>query len=124
MATENVLSRGLSADDARWILALRTEEQLQGGAALPAESRRGLLDAAHALGMRQFEAGLVIAVVQDAARRGEALASARPLLGLVPALAGGGERKGVRGGPTLGVLVSAVVLGVGLLALVSWWVLG
>ncbi|MBA4119209.1 MAG: hypothetical protein C0513_00670 [Isosphaera sp.] len=121
VATENILSRGLSADDARWILAARAGEQLQGGsvAALPAESRRGLMHAAHALGMRPFEAGLVIAVVQDAARRGETLESARPLLGFVPAR---GRRAGREGSPSLRVLVWALALGAALLAAMAAWV--
>lgn len=63
----------LTADDARRILALRTAEALDGGraAVLRPESRRRLLQLAHMLGVRAFDANLVIAIVQDGARRGE-----------------------------------------------------
>lgn len=60
----------MSADDARWILALRTREQLQGGAAavLPPESRAKLIDLGRRLGLRAFDTSLIIAIAQDDAR--------------------------------------------------------
>lgn len=41
------------------------------GGVLPPEQRRGLMEVARGHGLRDFEASLVIAMVQDARRRGE-----------------------------------------------------
>ena len=62
----------LAATDPRWVLAARTAMQLQGGQAaiLAPDQRRRLVTMAQRLGLRPFDAGLVIAIVQDAARRG------------------------------------------------------
>lgn len=63
---------GVGKDDALHILALRTSECLDGGRAaiLRPERRRRLLRIAHILGVGQFDANLVFAIVQDNARRG------------------------------------------------------
>jgi hypothetical protein len=55
--------------DPRWVLALRTAEQLE-GTILTVEKREGLLRVGTALGLTLFDANLVIAIVQDQARRG------------------------------------------------------
>lgn len=59
--------------DARWVMALDVWNTIEGGrAAMIAPSkRRELIAAGVARGMREFDANLVIAIVQDAARRGE-----------------------------------------------------
>ncbi|MBL0922617.1 MAG: hypothetical protein IBJ10_10895 [Phycisphaerales bacterium] len=61
-------------DDPLRILAVRTAECLDGGRAaiLRPERRRRLLRIAHMLGVGQFDAHLVFAIVQDNARRGAA----------------------------------------------------
>lgn len=59
------------ATDPRWVLAVRTSEQLQ-GAILPPEARARLLRLGRLLGLTPFDCSLVIAVVQDQARRGYA----------------------------------------------------
>ncbi|MFG0331548.1 MAG: hypothetical protein ACF8PN_16795 [Phycisphaerales bacterium] len=61
--------RDLDPNDPRWLLAVRTKESLQ-GAALSPDRREQLLRFAERLGLRLFDANLVIAVVQDEARRG------------------------------------------------------
>jgi len=60
-------------EDVRRILAMRTAEVLEGGRAaiLAPQRRRELVRQGERFGMRPFEANLVIAVVQDAARLGE-----------------------------------------------------
>lgn len=67
-----VRSASLQADldpaDPRLILALQTQARLE-GATLPAERRERLLKLANGLGLRPFDANLVIAIVQDEARR-------------------------------------------------------
>ena len=57
------------ATDPRWVLAVRAAEALE-GALLAPEKRKLLLRLARVLGLTPFDANLVIAVVQDQARRG------------------------------------------------------
>lgn len=73
---ENALASALTdlrADDGRRIFAMRVAEALEGGraAVLPPERRTRLVRIASMLGVRTFDAHLVIAIVQDGARRGE-----------------------------------------------------
>jgi hypothetical protein len=85
IARENQAAARMSRDDARWVFAVVVRSMLEGGsqAILPPESRRRLLSQAHSAGIREFDAGLIIAIVQDGARRGEWIA---------PASAASGER--------------------------------
>ena len=62
---------------------MRTREQLQGSILRP-ERRERLIRLGRALGLGPFESNLVIAIVQDQARRGGVLAGAAPALGMVP----------------------------------------
>lgn len=73
VAAENHLASNLSTDDARWAFAVTVSQALQGGrtAALPPASRDRLLGLAIRMGLRPFDANLVIAIVQDGARSGE-----------------------------------------------------
>ena len=72
---ENLSASGLAAEDARVVFAIDVERSLEGGraAALRPERRERLVAGAVKRGMRPFDANLVIAIVQDAARRGETL---------------------------------------------------
>ncbi len=65
------------SEDVRRVLAMKTAEVLEGGRAaiLAPQHRRQLVRQGERFGMRPFEANLVIAVVQDAARRGDTLES-------------------------------------------------
>lgn len=74
VAEANRAASELSAGDARFIFALRVGELLDGGRAaiLTPENRRRLVDLGQRMGLRAFDANLVIAIVQDGARRGEA----------------------------------------------------
>lgn len=69
----NLNAARMSALDARWILAVQVERALQGGRAaiITPDARERLLILAERTGLRAFDANLVIAVVQDAAREGE-----------------------------------------------------
>jgi len=66
---------GLAASDARWDLAKLAAFEIAGtgtgSGGLSASGRKRLLARAKALGLRVFDASLVLAVMQDAARRGE-----------------------------------------------------
>jgi hypothetical protein len=72
IAQENQAAARTDLDpaDPRWVLAVRVAQSLE-GAQLRPEKRETLLNLATHLGMRAFDANLVIALVQDRARRGE-----------------------------------------------------
>lgn len=91
VARENRLSVDLNPDDVRAAFAVEVARALEGGPAalLRPERRRELVAGAVDRGLREFDANLVIAVVQDAARRRENVASpaVRSRLSLVPGAA-------------------------------------
>lgn len=72
VARANLLASGMAPLDARWIMARRVAEALEGGRAaiLRPERRRELVAAGVRLGLRDFDANLVIAIVQDGRRSG------------------------------------------------------
>ncbi len=57
--------------DPRWVLAIRTSEYLEGPILAP-EKRETLINMGKAMGLTAFDANLIIAIVQDQARRGYA----------------------------------------------------
>lgn len=73
VAMENHLARDLAQTSPYEQLAKEAIDSIQGGraAVLPPEVRRRLVAGAVRTGMRPFEAHLVLAAVQDAARHGE-----------------------------------------------------
>ncbi len=58
-----------SPTDPRWVLAIRTAAELN-GEVLPADRRQRLLRLGRLLGLTPFDTNLIIAIVQDQARRG------------------------------------------------------
>jgi hypothetical protein len=83
LARESARDRAFDPTDARWRLATEAQQALQ-GAVLAYEDRKRLLSLAQRLGIRTFDANLILAVVQDRARRGEPLDSAAPTIAIVP----------------------------------------
>jgi len=79
LAAENP---ALDPADPRWVLAVRTQSQLQGTALTP-ERRARVMRTARMLGIRPFDANVIIAIVQDQARRGEHLSQAVPTLAML-----------------------------------------
>jgi hypothetical protein len=73
VARANRQAAAIDAVDARWVFACRVATSLEGGRAaiLRPEARDRLLAQAGRLGLRPFDANLVIAIVQDSARCGE-----------------------------------------------------
>jgi len=69
--------------DPRWVFAARAYSQLD-GAALTADRREKLMKTARQLGIRVFDASVIIAMVQDRARRGESLREVTPTLEMMP----------------------------------------
>lgn len=72
-AAEMHAAASLSVVDVRSLFALDVAKAIDGGRAaiLRPERRRELIAAAVGKGLREFDANLIIAIVQDAARRGE-----------------------------------------------------
>ncbi len=73
----------LEVNDPRWVMAVRVRESLQ-GTCLTAESRRRVIRIGRLLGLTDFDCNVIIAIVQDAARRGEDIHSAADTLHVVP----------------------------------------
>ncbi len=73
----------LSATDPRWVFAVRTSQILE-GAVLPYAKREQLMKVGSLLGLNRFECNLLIAIVQDHARRGLNIGAARELIKRVP----------------------------------------
>jgi len=72
VARENHAASSLDADDARWVFAVLVSKVLDGGRAaiLAPDRRRLLMVNAREMGLREFDANLVIAIVQDCVRTG------------------------------------------------------
>lgn len=130
VTAENRQAATLSNSDARRIMAQTVAENLEGGRAgiLIPERRRALISAAQRLGMRQFDANLIIAIVQDRFRRGligasgaghdERLAMIEPTSLPHPSLA---DHRRARFWSSVRVLLASLAIG-GILAvwMVNW----
>lgn len=119
----------LAPSDARRILALRVMESLEGGRAaiLRPEARHQILSIATTLGLRAFDANLVIAIVQDGARRGE-VGLDGDAEGRLQLVGGGTIERGQRRRVALHAvavnLIAALVLGLGVAGVLIAWILG
>jgi len=82
----------LEPTDPRWILAARTYASLEGSTLTP-EKRARLQRTAERIGVRPFDANVIIAIVQDQARRGESIDAALPTLNLLENPAPTGRRR-------------------------------
>jgi hypothetical protein len=70
---ENKIASQISAIDPRWVFAVQVAKNLDGGraASLAPDRRKRLVAAGVGMGLRTFDANLIIAVVQDGVRTGE-----------------------------------------------------
>ena len=84
IAGENLSASQLSIElhDPRWTLATIAYGKLQEGPLTP-EKRDELIKKATRLGLRPFDASLIIAIAQDQARHGRPLEHAEPTLRLI-----------------------------------------
>ncbi len=82
IARENREAAAMQRDDARLVFAQRVAAHLEGGKAaiLRPEVRKRLLTESTSMGLRPFDANLIIAVAQDAAQRG-VMTDTRDVLG-------------------------------------------
>lgn len=118
VAQANRESSKIGSVDARWIFATQVAASLEGGRTgiLRPDRRRELVVKADQLGLRSFDANLVIAIVQDAAREGRALSpEAQDRLTLVRPVSDGGA--GSMAGPLL--LAAATLALIAVLAMRS-----
>lgn len=121
IATENraaAANPNLNPADPRWRVAVRAYGEMQGTLLTP-ERRASVVRAAKALGVPAFQTNVIIAVVQDNARRGLPLQDVAVPLTLIPdAQPKSASRLGLRG-----VLIAVLAL-VWALVLVRWIVGG
>ncbi|QNN24286.1 hypothetical protein HED60_19080 [Planctomycetales bacterium ZRK34] len=82
-ATADDATPQMHATDPRWVLAVRTSQLMQGDMIRPGDRER-LIRTGRVLGLNGFESNLVIAIMQDQARRGLGLDTAAPALSFVP----------------------------------------
>ena len=75
-------NQNLQPTDPRWVLAVRAYSQLQGSTLTP-DRRERVMKTADQLGIRPFDANMVIAIVQDHARTGLELGDAQGTLALL-----------------------------------------
>lgn len=109
----------MAADDPRWVLATRAWSQLEGSVLTP-DRRERVLATARRLGVQPFEANVIIAVVQDRARRRGALAETLPTLALL-----GAAPEPPIAARTIALRGAALLLaGVALAALLALWIAG
>ncbi|GEM_PF-1564818 len=78
---EAASDRSLDPRDPRWLVAIETAAQLE-GSVLTFERRRKVLAFANRLGVRAFDANLIVAAIQDRARRGEPISDAAPIVSM------------------------------------------
>jgi hypothetical protein len=121
VSRENAAASRLCSSDARWVLAVRTAQALEGGklAMLRPERRRELVAMATRVGLRDFDANLVIAIVQDGARSGEGALGDEIVgrLGMLRAASPTNDEKSVLIRVALATVAAAILL---LMALVRW----
>ena len=109
---------GLEPADPRWVLAMKAYSQLQ-GSALTLERRQGVMRTARQLGVRPFEATLIIAIVQDQARRGGEPGDAAPTLAMLdkPKPPSSAQTAWTR-------WIAAVITALAANAFLIWWLTG
>ncbi|MBL9149488.1 MAG: hypothetical protein JNM94_12435 [Phycisphaerae bacterium] len=83
-------NRSLDPRDPRWRVALETAKLLE-GPLMTFERRRRVLAFAQSVGVRPFDTHLIIAAMQDRARRGEPLDSAMPVIAMTGPARGAGS---------------------------------
>lgn len=122
VSAENRVAAAIETTDARWVLAVRAADALEGGraAVLKPEVRAKLLTSAKTMGLRPFDANLILAVVQDSARQGRPPGDAATIGRL--SLVGPPERSAGRWS-TPSIVLLLGLSAVWAVALV-WWLVG
>ncbi|MCA9294405.1 MAG: hypothetical protein KDA20_11390 [Phycisphaerales bacterium] len=105
--------------------ALRVADALEGGRAaiLRPERRRELVANAQAMGLRPFDANLIIAIVQDGARRGERMDD-RQTVSRLSFVGSTIDRAVSQKGGRAAAMVMAITLGAAWTAWLIAWLIG
>jgi hypothetical protein len=106
----------LDPTDPRWVLAVRAASQLENGTLTP-ERRERVMRTARLLGVRPFDANVIIAIAQDHARRGVPLGDAADLIAMTGGADGDRRDRSTNLARWLAALTAAAVL---TLLLVRW----
>ena len=120
VARENAVAAGMSATDARWVFAVQVAHAIEGGRAalLSPDRRRRLGVMARGMGLRPFDASLIIAVVQDGVRSGEGGLSREVEARL--AFIRGAEESGPTG-RTVAIILLTAAIAVGIFCVLARW---
>lgn len=110
-------NRSLDPADPRWVLAARAYGQLDGSTLSP-ERRDRVMRTARTLGVRPFDANVIIAIVQDQARRGQPLGASQPMLELIDRPSPPGASRSIWA-QWLGAVMLAVLANM----ILIWWLL-
>ena len=108
----------LDPADPRWALAVRAYSQLD-GSSLTFDRRQNLMRTARQLGVRPFDANIIVAIVQDHARRGQKLDQAAGTIALL-------DPPAAQRSPALNLSrwFTAVACAATATAFLIWWVQG
>ena len=110
--TENRAAKAnldLDPTDPRWVLAVRAYTQLE-GSTLTFDRRERLMRHAKGMGVRPFDASLILAIVQDRARRGGSLSDAASTVAMLEPPVRRRDREVVRWIAAIGSAVVATTL--------------
>jgi hypothetical protein len=113
---EASINRDLDPRDPRWQVALETASRLE-GSLLTFERRRAILAFAAKVGVRPFDANLIIAAVQDRARRGEPLEDARSTVLIAAPVV----RRPRRRSRSIAVYATTAILAIAAHAALAWY---
>jgi len=109
--------------DPRWVLAVRTAESLEGDILAP-DKRESLMRVGRAVGLSPFDSCLILAIIQDQARRGmikhAAPAAAEDQLAMIPLPSPRGVWTTMREHPARVGLTIAGILGLQFVLLWLW----
>ena len=125
VSRENKAAAALTSSDARWAIAAATANAIEGGTAaiISPERRRHIVHLATGLGLRPFDANLIIAIVQDAARSGQGPLGAHVIDRLTMIREPRHERDRAATRAIIVSLLTATALGAMLLMSMVLWVL-
>lgn len=102
-----------SPTDPRWVLAIRTAQVMQGDV-LPPTQRETLMIQGKSMGLSAFDCSLILAIIQDRARRGIPLdqcpSVSEPQLALIPLPAMRSFKSALGNNPTRTILIASGLL--------------
>lgn len=123
-AAEKRSGGDLAAGDPRWVLALRVADSLE-GTTLPPARRQALLRMGRVFGLTAFDANLIIAIVQDQARRGHrpeiCPRMGQAQLAMIPGPTDRASTRRADRGRWITIALLVVAMAAIELAVIGWW---